>query len=519
MFYIFRQTQYLIKNCELYVTDDFNSKSTDVWLDATDRNWDGNRRLRNKRNSIDNSSQVKLYGCSNANSTIYVTQVPSTSVIPKSSSQIYNITSADHSIDLLTNTLSDEQTKKNINDKCTNKLNSSSNEEFSGQFFTIQEQKQNQSIQQIISLSNPSPNKCYKKSNDSIKSNSKGKGQKSYKHQCDNLDNSCNATNANINSSGSSSSSTDKPNNSKSRSSSSSNSCNCDITGDNSTLHGFGVGVLSTFLGEYDSVRNITLAQPPASYHSQIRDQCQHIETIDLSWHVPQQTFLTEKNNPNRNSNVFADIETQVPITELKTILRDASDDITDCDSCSELQLLSPHDYKADSDVECLSLEYNIIEITSENSIVDNVIVRGGIEKLNTQLDSCHIHKEFQSISQYKSFDYSSHPLIKFYENEDNAKNYFDIPDTFIVDQISKDIFGNMDLESSREQPGGTDGGVIKRINNNGLASNENVGKDRQTAVYHTIGMFEEICICTNIIKFLVKKFDFMFSNCVSAEE
>lgn len=34
--------------------------------------------------------------------------------------------------------------------------------------------------------------------------------------------------------------------------SSSSNSCNCDITGDNSTLHGFGVGDVSSFLGDDD---------------------------------------------------------------------------------------------------------------------------------------------------------------------------------------------------------------------------------------------------------------------------
>lgn len=34
--------------------------------------------------------------------------------------------------------------------------------------------------------------------------------------------------------------------------SSSSNSCNCDITGDNSTLHGFGVGDISSFLGDDD---------------------------------------------------------------------------------------------------------------------------------------------------------------------------------------------------------------------------------------------------------------------------
>lgn len=34
--------------------------------------------------------------------------------------------------------------------------------------------------------------------------------------------------------------------------SSSSNSCNCDITGDNSTLHGFGVGDISSFIGDDD---------------------------------------------------------------------------------------------------------------------------------------------------------------------------------------------------------------------------------------------------------------------------
>ncbi|XP_070139409.1 voltage-dependent calcium channel type D subunit alpha-1 isoform X3 [Drosophila kikkawai] len=34
--------------------------------------------------------------------------------------------------------------------------------------------------------------------------------------------------------------------------SSSSNSCNCDITGDNSTLHGFGVGDVSSFIGDCD---------------------------------------------------------------------------------------------------------------------------------------------------------------------------------------------------------------------------------------------------------------------------
>lgn len=34
--------------------------------------------------------------------------------------------------------------------------------------------------------------------------------------------------------------------------SSSSNSCNCDITGDNSTLHGFGVGDVSSFIGDDD---------------------------------------------------------------------------------------------------------------------------------------------------------------------------------------------------------------------------------------------------------------------------
>lgn len=36
--------------------------------------------------------------------------------------------------------------------------------------------------------------------------------------------------------------------------SSSSNSCNCDITGDNSTLHGFGVGDISSFIGDDDCV-------------------------------------------------------------------------------------------------------------------------------------------------------------------------------------------------------------------------------------------------------------------------
>lgn len=36
--------------------------------------------------------------------------------------------------------------------------------------------------------------------------------------------------------------------------SSSSNSCNCDITGDNSTLHGFGVGDISSFIGDEDCV-------------------------------------------------------------------------------------------------------------------------------------------------------------------------------------------------------------------------------------------------------------------------
>ncbi|KAH8395723.1 hypothetical protein KR222_011591, partial [Zaprionus bogoriensis] len=37
--------------------------------------------------------------------------------------------------------------------------------------------------------------------------------------------------------------------------SSSSNSCNCDITGDNSTLHGFGVGDISSFIGDDDCER------------------------------------------------------------------------------------------------------------------------------------------------------------------------------------------------------------------------------------------------------------------------
>ncbi|KAM8715266.1 hypothetical protein ACLKA7_002335 [Drosophila subpalustris] len=37
--------------------------------------------------------------------------------------------------------------------------------------------------------------------------------------------------------------------------SSSSNSCNCDITGDNSTLHGFGVGDISSFIGDDDCKR------------------------------------------------------------------------------------------------------------------------------------------------------------------------------------------------------------------------------------------------------------------------
>ncbi|XP_070075567.1 voltage-dependent calcium channel type D subunit alpha-1 isoform X1 [Drosophila takahashii] len=38
--------------------------------------------------------------------------------------------------------------------------------------------------------------------------------------------------------------------------SSSSNSCNCDITGDNSTLHGFGVGDVSSFIGDCDEDYN-----------------------------------------------------------------------------------------------------------------------------------------------------------------------------------------------------------------------------------------------------------------------
>nr|XP_036218959.1 muscle calcium channel subunit alpha-1 isoform X1 [Bactrocera oleae]XP_036218960.1 muscle calcium channel subunit alpha-1 isoform X1 [Bactrocera oleae]XP_036218961.1 muscle calcium channel subunit alpha-1 isoform X1 [Bactrocera oleae]XP_036218962.1 muscle calcium channel subunit alpha-1 isoform X1 [Bactrocera oleae]XP_036218963.1 muscle calcium channel subunit alpha-1 isoform X1 [Bactrocera oleae] len=482
-----KETQYLVTNCEFYGTDDISSKSTDICQDATDRNWDVDRILNHKTKTIDNSKQVQLYGCSNANSTIYVTELSSTSIIPKSSSKIYKISSTDTSIDLLTNKFSGEQTKKRISGKIIKKFNSSSNEDFSRQFLRIQEGNQSQSVQQIISLSKTSPDKCYKKSNDSIKSNINEKEHESNKHQCDNFDRSCNTINANVNSSGSSSSSADKRNYSKSRSrsSSSSNSCNCDITGDNSTLHGFGVGVLSSLPGDCDSASNTTQAQPPSIYHSQFEDQCQHNKTIELNWDVPQQNFLTQTRNFNCKSGVFIETETQAPITELKTILRHGSGDITDCDSCSELQLLNLNDYKAGSDIEGGSLDDNIIDTISENSN-DVVIELRGFEKLNTQFDSCNVNNEFLPLSQYKSFDYSSHPLIKFYENEDKPKHYFDTPETFISDQRSKDIFGNMDLESNREQSGGTDGGAIKRTNNNGLASNENFNKG-QTAAYQTI--------------------------------
>uniref|UniRef100_A0A034VBM0 Uncharacterized protein n=1 Tax=Bactrocera dorsalis TaxID=27457 RepID=A0A034VBM0_BACDO len=105
-----QQTQYLVTNCEYYKTDGINSKSTDLWLDATDKNCYGDWPLSHKKKSIDNSKKEQLYGCSNANSTIYVTQVPSTSLIPKS----YKITSTDTSIDLLKYKLSGEQTKKRI---------------------------------------------------------------------------------------------------------------------------------------------------------------------------------------------------------------------------------------------------------------------------------------------------------------------------------------------------------------------------------------------------------------------
>ncbi|XP_028900764.2 muscle calcium channel subunit alpha-1 isoform X2 [Zeugodacus cucurbitae] len=480
-----KQTRYLVTNYGVYETDDVNSKSTDLWLDETDRNFDDDRRL-SKRKSIDTNKEVKLYGRSNANSAIYLTQVPSISVIPKSSSQIYKLTSTD--TDLSKNKFSSEQTKKRISDNIVKTINSSSNEDFTRQFLTLQEGKQSQSAQQITDLSKASPKKSYTNSNDNIKPNTNGKGHKSYNNQCDNLENACNTINANVNSSESSSSSTDKRNivksRSRSRSSSSSNSCNCDITGDNSTLHGFGVGILSSFLGDCDSSSNIAEAQPPALHHSQLEDQCQHNKTIRLSWDVPEQTFLTQKSYSDCKSNFLVEIESQAPISELKTILRHGSDDITDCDSCSELQLLRSKDYFADSDAECGSLEDNIIDLTSENSNVDVFIGRGGIEKLNTKLDSCN--KEFQTWSHNKQIDCLSHPLIKFYVNEDNAKNYFDISETFLSDQHSKDIYGNMDLESNREQLGGSDGGAIKRTNNNGLVGNESYDKGQPTT-QHTI--------------------------------
>ncbi|XP_049315483.1 muscle calcium channel subunit alpha-1 isoform X11 [Bactrocera dorsalis] len=488
-----QQTQYLVTNCEYYKTDGINSKSTDLWLDATDKNCYGDWPLSHKKKSIDNSKKEQLYGCSNANSTIYVTQVPSTSLIPKS----YKITSTDTSIDLLKYKLSGEQTKKRIGGTFIKKLNSSSNEDFGRQFLTIEEGNQIQSVQQIISRSKTIPNECYKKSNDSIKSNINTKKHECIKCQSNNVDNSWNTINANVNSSGSSSSSTDKRNYSKSRSrsrsrsSSSSNSCNCDITGDNSTLHGFGVGELSSFLGDCDSASNTTQAQPPSICHSQFGDQYQHNKTVELSWNVPHQTFLNQTSNPNSKSRVFIERERQASLTELKTILRHGSGDITDCESCSELRLLNSNDYKADLDIDCESLEDNVIDINSENWNADNVIERGGIENLKTRLDYCNVNKEFQPLSQYKSFDYS---LIKFYEqkkkeNEDNTKHYFDISEAFISDQRSKDIFGNMDLESNREQSGGTDGGAIKRTNNNSLASREGVNFDKgqtATAAYPT---------------------------------
>ncbi|XP_054746130.1 voltage-dependent calcium channel type D subunit alpha-1-like [Anastrepha obliqua] len=482
---------------QLYESSGVNSGCTDPWFSEIDRVLEVERKFGRKRNFINNYKQAQLNGSLIRRSPKDNTEVPSTSITSNTSSQIYKTAIPDNHNSAITFKANSNQSNKSILANNFQKSNKSGNEGLvlSRQFCAKEDKPQDKnldssSVKRIISNSKVTSSKSKNENNDITKANSNRKGRQNHKKHSDNLVNVCNSTNAILKSSGSSSSSNDyKGINSKSRSSSSSNSCNCDITGDNSTLYGFGIGVLSNFIGDGDSANISGHHQQLSIHHSQLGEFCQYSQIDELRWGLQQQTYLKKTNILHGQSNNVLEIVSPVTRTQRRnasinqTTLRHGSDDVTDCESCSELQLLSSNDYK---DYEGASFENNTADETRETLNIDCVIEHIKVSAENTKSkkppNSSNIKKQYHCGSKFEPTDHSSHPLIKFYESDNYPDNCFNVTRNFITDKCHKKIFSNMDLGSSREQTGWVDGGAIKRINNNGITSIENYDNERTGA-------------------------------------
>ncbi|XP_053968992.1 voltage-dependent calcium channel type D subunit alpha-1-like [Anastrepha ludens] len=475
---------------QLYESSGVNSGCTDPWLNEIDRVLEVERKFGRKRSFINNYKQAQLNGSLIRRSPKDNTEVPSTSITSNSSSQIYKTAIPDNHNSAITFKANSNQSNKSILANNFQKSNKSGNEGLvlSRQFCAKEDKPQDKnldssSVKRIISNSKVTSSKSKNENNDITKANSNRKGRQNHKKRSDNLVNVCNSTNAILKSSGSSSSSNDyKGINSKSRSSSSSNSCNCDITGDSSTLYGFGIGVLSNFIGDGDFANISGQHQQLSIHHSQLGEFCQYSQIDELRWGLQQQTYLKKTNILHGQSNNVLEIVSPVTRTQRRnasinqTTLRHGSDDVTDCESCSELQLLSSNDYK---DYEGASFENNTADETRETL---HIKVSAENTKSKKPPNSSDIKKQYHCGSKFEPTDHSSHPLIKLYESENYPDNCFNVTRNFITDKCHKRIFSNMDLGSSREQTGRVDGGAIKRINNNGITSIENYDNERTGA-------------------------------------
>ncbi|XP_036335354.1 muscle calcium channel subunit alpha-1 isoform X1 [Rhagoletis pomonella] len=460
--------------------DDINSCCNYQWFEEKERDWEIEERSERK-------SEFRVQAQRHRSS---LGRSPVDIILPNSSNRINKTKSATYR----------DSAKYKRNSDHNNKNIGGKNEDLAhgAQFCGIQEKSRDQdlffsSVKQKICHSKVPSNTSKDDKNDNLKAITIRNGHQNHKQPNKNIVNTHNST---LKSSGSSTSSDFKGDNkgNKSGSSSSSNSCNCDVTGDSSTLHGFGVGVLNSFIGESDSANNGVLPQPSSLHRSQLGDQCPYNEKDELSWGIHNHCYLGTTHIAGCKSNSV--LEIIAPITtgqrrnssiNCKILCHNSSDDVTDCESCSELQLLSSNYYK-DEDIEDVSFERHTPDetagIPNTNCILKPVYAKnGGLCKLS---NSCKIKKQQHCGRKFESTDFSTHPLIKFYDHEHNPDNYFNITESFITAPCSKEFFSKMDLESSREQATRVDVSSAKQTNNNGITSNDNVRNER-TATNHTL--------------------------------